>query len=383
MLSLKAEPPAMTRLPARRAFAPARFAAVFPQRWPVGLRALRRARQPVRAVGLVLFGVLLLGFMCVWPADVSWALYGPLIVLAGLFLTPGWFLLVCLSYAACLGYSAVMVRGWSPIQGYTLLALAATMALMVIRTRSRERLGVQGNGGEDMLVDLRDRLLALGVMPALPPGWHAESAIRSAYGDKFSGDLAVTSLSEDGGRLEVALVDLSGKGRTAGTRSLLCSGAIGGLLGQVEPERLLAAANHYLLRQEWPEGFASAVHLAIDLRTGEFSLGNAGHPPPIQFAAGSGRWSVHESAGGPVLGIIPEAEFPRSQGVLGRGDALVLYTDGVIEARSHDLTRGLDRLLGKAESLVTAGFASGARRLCADAKAGDSDDRAVVIIWRH
>ena len=84
-----------------------------------------------------------------------------------------------------------------------------------------------------------------------------------------------------------------------------------------------------------------------------------------------------------MLGIIPEAEFPRSQGVLGRGDALVLYTDGVIEARSHDLTRGLDRLLGKAESLVTAGFASGARRLCADAKAGDSDDRAVVIIWRH
>jgi serine phosphatase RsbU (regulator of sigma subunit) len=67
---------------------------------------------------------------------------------------------------------------------------------------------------------------------------------------------------------------------------------------------------------------------------------------------------------------------------LGRGDALVLYTDGVVEARSLDLSRGLDRLLGNAERLVTVGFESGARRLCADAKAGDSDDRAVVIIWR-
>ena len=60
----------------------------------------------------------------------------------------------------------------------------------------------------------------------------------------------------------------------------------------------------------------------------------------------------------------------------------MLYTDGVIEARGHDLSRGLDRLLGHAERLITTGFAGGARRLCADAQAGDSDDRAVVVIWR-
>jgi hypothetical protein len=346
------------------------------------LRGRLPARQPARALGLVIAGWVLLGFMFLWPQDVSWSLYGPLVVVAGLFLTPGWFVLVSLSYAACLGMSAFMVRGWSLLQGCTLLALVLTMTLMVIRTRSRERLGVSGNSGEDMLVDLRDRLLALGEMPSLPSGWHAESAIRSAYGDKFSGDLAVTSLSPDGQRLEVALVDLSGKGRTAGTRSLLCSGAIGGLLGQLEPDRLLPAANHYLVRQQWSEGFATAVHLAVDLRTGQFTLGNAGHPAPIQFSAGSGLWTILESAGGPVLGILPEIEFPRSSGRLGRGDALVLYTDGVIEAREHDLGRGLDRLLGNAERLITTGFGGGARRLCADARAGESDDRAVVVIWR-
>lgn len=350
--------------------------------WPSRLKGRLHARQAVRAVGLIVAGWVLLGFMFVWPLNVSWSLYGPLVVLAGIFLTPWWFGLVCFSYVVCLALSASMVRGWSILQAGTLVALALTMTLMAIRTRSRERLGVQGNSGDDMLVDLRDRLLALGVMPSLPAGWHAESAIRSAFGEKFSGDLAVTSLSPDGRHLEVALVDLSGKGRTAGTRSLVCSGAIGGLLGQVEPERLLSAANHYLVRQEWPEGFATAVHLALDLRTGDFTLGNAGHPAPIQFSAGSGLWSVLESAGGPVLGILPEIEFPRSTGRLGRGDAIVLYTDGVIEARGHDLSRGLDRLLGNAERLITTGLADGARRLCADARAGDSDDRAVVVIWR-
>ena len=100
-----------------------------------------------------------------------------------------------------------------------------------------------------------------------------------------------------------------------------------------------------IVRQEWPEGFATAVHLAVDLRTGAFTLGNAGHPAPIQFTAGSGRWSVLESAGGPVLGIIPEVQFPRSAGRLGRGDALVLYTDGVTECENTKGMLGVEPVL--------------------------------------
>lgn len=354
-------------------------------RWGGRLRRLARAaraRQAGRSILLLLLGLVLLAFVLRWPADIPWALFGPLVVLAGLFLTPRWFLLVCLGYAGYLCYAATVGEGWSVRQVGALVALAMTMALMRTRSRSRERLGVQGSDGENMLVDLRDRLLALGHFPALPAGWHAESAIRSAYADKFSGDFAVTSLSADGARLEVALVDLSGKGSQAGTRSLLFSGAIGGLLGQVEPDRLLPAANTYLLRQGWPEGFASAVHVSIDLATGAFCIGNAGHPRPFQFFSGSGRWAVHASVGGPVLGIIEDADFPRVGGVLGRGDAIVLFTDGVIEVRGRDLDLGVDRLIGSAEGLLPRGLAGGARRLVEGAKAGDSDDRAVVMIWR-
>ena len=61
---------------------------------------------------------------------------------------------------------------------------------------------------------------------------------------------------------------MSGKGVAAGTRALLLSGALGGLLGSEDPEDLLPAANSYLDRQEWDEGFATAVHLVADLVDG-------------------------------------------------------------------------------------------------------------------
>ena len=63
------------------------------------------------------------------------------------------------------------------------------------------------------------------------------------------------------------MVDVSGKGEEAGIRALLLSGAFGGLLGALPADQFLPAANDYLLRQEWEEGFATAIHLSLDLRT--------------------------------------------------------------------------------------------------------------------
>ena len=76
-------------------------------------------------------------------------------------------------------------------------------------------------------------------------------------------------------------------------------------------------------------------------------------------------------------------DYPRQIGRLDRGDALLLYTDGVIETRTRDLHVGIDRMLGEAERLVSRGFAGGAARICAAALAGETDDRAVVLIWRR
>lgn len=339
-----------------------------------------RWRIAVTAIALVAVAAVLCWAMTMWPAYVPFSAYIPVAVVAGLFLSPLMLALVdiCLLFAA--SYS-VLDRGLAANLMVAYAVLAVVMVIMFWVATSRARLGVQGNLGESMLVDLRDRLRLQGELPELPEGWGAELAVLSAYGDSFSGDFLVTSMT--GTKLELALVDVSGKGMAAGTRSLLLSGAFGGLLGSMPVDRFLPAANSYLLRQHWDEGFATAAHAVIDLESGAFTLGSAGHPPPVRFSAGSGRWEVLESDEGPALGVTEGLSFPRTVGVLGHGDALLLYTDGVIEARNRDLRDGIDRMLGAAEQLLGGGFEGMAAKICAAARAGETDDRAAVLVWRR
>jgi Stage II sporulation protein E (SpoIIE) len=314
----------------------------------------------------------------------------PLAVLAGLFLGPRALGFVDVYLLVAAGWIAIQrgtapppATGTGPRAAYigAFIVLALVVAIMFWVASSRARLGVQGTLGESMLVDLRDRLRTQGELPDLPAEWGAELSVLSAYGDSFSGDFLTTSRTGD--VLELVLVDVSGKGAAAGSRSLLLSGAFGGLLGSMAFDRFLPAANDYLLRQDWDEGFATAVHAMINLRTGEFSLGSAGHPPAVRFSAGSGRWEVLEGDEGAVLGVTATPEFPRIQGVMGRGDALLLYTDGVIETRNRDLRDGIDRMLGTAERMISRGFEGMAAKMCAAARAGETDDRAAVLVWRR
>lgn len=333
------------------------------------------------ALVLILAAALLAEAIVRWPSVMPWTSFVPLVVLAGLFLPPKWFILVLLVIAALLVYAAWFLSGNKPVLSGSIIVTALVAVMITWLAASRARLGVHGTLAESMLLDLRDRIRGHAVLPMLPEPWRAEVAVESAYAEPFSGDFAVSNISDSGDRLEIVLVDVSGKGLDAGTRALLLSGAFGSLLGAMDPTRFLDAANSYLLHQDWNEGFATAIHVALDLGTGRFTLGGAGHPPAAKFWAGSGRWQVLKSGNGPLLGVLEDVSFPRSQGQLLRGDALLLYTDGVIETRTRDLTVGIDRMLGAAERLVSHGFAGGAKRICAAALSGQTDDRAVVLIW--
>src|SRR5262249_14274293 len=129
------------------------------------------------------------------------------------------------------------------------------------------------------------------------------------------------------------------------------------------------------------EGFATAVHLSLDLHTGEYELRSAGHPPAVQLNAGSGRWGVHE-VDGPVLGLIANAGYSCVTGRLQRGDALLLYTDGLVETPQRDISLGIDKLLGQGERLLRVGFEQGAHRLI-DKLESMNDDRALLLLHRR
>lgn len=271
--------------------------------------------------------------------------------------------------------------GWMVTRpgGVIVIALGALFAYRL--AASRDTLGVRGLRGESMLIELRDRLGAQGEMPALPAGWECETLLRSAGSTSFGGDFLVAALTGNGSLLEVALVDVSGKGLDAGTRALLLSGALGGLLGAVPPDEFLPAANDYLLRQAWTEGFATAVHLVVDLPSGQYVVESAGHPPAVQLESGSGTWRLIEGSG-PLLGVVPDARFPPSSGVLQQHDALLLYTDGLVENAEREISVGIDKLLGEAERLITRGFKGGTALLIDTVAPDASDDRALVMLWR-
>ncbi len=249
-------------------------------------------------------------------------------------------------------------------------------------SRSREETGLSGSSADTFLIELRDRLLRQGELPVLPAPWRGEAVLRPAGGGPFAGDFVVSALTgQAGDRLELALVDVSGKGLEAGTRALLLSGALGGLLGSLRPQDFLPAANRYVDRQDWDEGFATAVHLVLDLRDGTFAVESAGHPPVAHFDASSGRWRLL-TAEGPALGLLPEVDYVAECGTLDRGDALVLYTDGLVEVPGRDLEVGIDKLLGEAERLVPRGFEGGADVLVTAVAGTSSDDRGLVLLWR-
>jgi hypothetical protein len=259
--------------------------------------------------------------------------------------------------------------------------IAIVMLLVLWYAHDRQRLGVASTRGESMLIDLRDRLASQSQLPALPRAWHAEAVMRSAGGASFAGDFIVAAKSISGGVLEVAVVDVSGKGVNAGSRALLLSGAFGGLLGSLPEEQFLPAANEYLMRQEWSEGFATAIHLSINLGSGVLEVRTAGHPPALQFLAGSGRWVVHWTDG-PVLGVVSGAVYTTHRGRMMPGDALLLYTDGLVETPKRDIIYCIDKLLGEAQRLVQRGFVHGADRLVASTES-ESDDRALFLLHRR
>ena len=206
--------------------------------------------------------------------------------------------------------------------------------------------------------------------------------LRPAGGVSFGGDFLVSAC--DGKTLEVALVDVSGKGVDAGTRALLLSGAFGGLLGSVPQGEFLSACNAYLRRGPAIEGFVTAVHLALDLTTGDYVLASAGHPPPAQFDAGSGTWKLTQTRG-IVLGVVPDLRCVPAHGALRSGrcaDAVYRWPGRGARPGHRRGHRPAARRSQPAGHLQLPGRGRGTGPGHQGQMAAGSDDCALVMIWR-
>ena len=306
-----------------------------------------------------------------------------------------WFLVLMLGTALLrfvpllvLGVVLVGAAWWSSVESSfatarrsTALVIFGVGLLLALYQASKQRSGLPMALSEAVLSQLRDRLQRQGVVPALPDGWRTQSATITANGPSYAGDFLVADLQE-GRWLEMALVDVCGKGTSVGPQALQFAGALGGLIGALPPAELMSADNQFLLRQESVESLATAVHIKIDLVTGDYTITSAGHPPALHWHLGERGWAI-DNARGMALGVIPEADFTPSRGRLRPGEALLFYTDGVIETSGRDLDAGIDWLREVALQAVDArGFTGLPRRVLKQVKRGD-DDRAMLVLERQ
>ncbi|MFE1849383.1 SpoIIE family protein phosphatase [Streptomyces sp. NPDC002387] len=150
-----------------------------------------------------------------------------------------------------------------------------------------------------------------------------------------------------------------------------------------DPATVLMRTNELLLTMQAAR-FASCTMLYIDPGDGRVTGASAGHVP-LLYARDDGSHSIRELPGGPVLGVLPDADYPEETFTLDKDAALVMVTDGVVEGPTLTLDAGLERAGKLAAQAVHDGLnAEETADLILDDAVAENhlDDVAVLIIRR-
>jgi serine phosphatase RsbU (regulator of sigma subunit) len=196
------------------------------------------------------------------------------------------------------------------------------------------------------------------------------------------GDLYDFLALEDG-RLAVVLGDVTGHGVDATADMAMAKFVFRSLAREhPEPSDFLAAANDVICSEIGAGKFISMSYVVVDGAGGRVAVASAGHPAPrIVLPDGSTR---SLEARGLVLGIDSGQEYAEAYADLPPGAALVLYTDGVVEARRNGELYGedrLDALLAERHESAASALAAAVAEDAREFAGGDlSDDLAVVVI---
>jgi len=190
-------------------------------------------------------------------------------------------------------------------------------------------------------------------------------------------------------RAAFVLGDVSGKGLPAA----LLMGVMHGTVrlsswtdSQLQNQEATRQINRLLFQRAATERYATMFWSYFDPRSQHLKYINAGHCPPLLVKAARRKTILRLSIGGPVLGLLADAEYQQGSVRLEPNDVLVLYSDGIVEAaNSTGEEFGEDRVLAivREHSEDTAEEIRNHILAAADAFTGQSepeDDRTLVVI---
>jgi serine phosphatase RsbU (regulator of sigma subunit) len=186
------------------------------------------------------------------------------------------------------------------------------------------------------------------------------------------------------GRLAVVLGDVTGHGVDAAADMAMAKFVFRSLArDHEEPGDFLAAANEIVLEETAEGKFITMLYLIADGQEGTLACSSAGHPPPRVVRAGGAP--VPLGVRGLALGIAEDQSYAPEHVRLEPGDAAVLYTDGLPEARRGGELYGEERLDAALVANAALPAETLAEALVEDCRAfaGElADDCAVVVVKR-
>jgi sigma-B regulation protein RsbU (phosphoserine phosphatase) len=182
----------------------------------------------------------------------------------------------------------------------------------------------------------------------------------------------------------VSIADVAGKGLPAALLMSSLQAAVRAFAHAASsPQALCASVNQLLCGQMIAGRFVTMAYLRLDAGRGTVGYANAGHNPPL-LVRSTGRVEPLPPSG-TVLGVFPDAEYQGGELALQSGDRLLLYTDGISEARdAAEQEFGEERLqasLVRHRHLPAADLhAAMMREITQFATAGFQDDATLLVI---
>ena len=207
-------------------------------------------------------------------------------------------------------------------------------------TAEKERIGAELNVATQIQADMLPR-----IFPAFPERSEFDIYASMTPAKEVGGDFYDFFLVDDD-HLAMVIADVSGKGVPAAlfmviAKTLLKNAAQTGL----SPKAVLEKVNNQLCENNEAEMFVTVWLGVFEISTGRLIAANAGHEYPAIKRADS-RFELFKDKHGFVLAGMENARYREYELVLGEGDTLFVYTDGVAEATDTTNTLyGTDRML--------------------------------------
>jgi sigma-B regulation protein RsbU (phosphoserine phosphatase) len=187
------------------------------------------------------------------------------------------------------------------------------------------------------------------------------------------------------GRLGIAVGDVSGKGISAALLMASLRASLRGqtLGGPTDLAALMRNVNSLLYEASAANRYATFFYAQFDPRARTLAFVNAGHNPPVILR---GDEVLRLEPDGPVVGLLPQAQYGQSSLVLAPGDILLAYTDGISEAMTvGDEEWGEERMIAAAQACRALPAGRIIDRIMAEADAFTAgapqhDDMTLVIV---